>query len=346
MLLLIVNGPRVLHLVLTPLVELALLRARVRGRVRALAAADVARSAAPARDAGPDLAGDSDPGDHLLLPAVHDELSVGVRVHARAVRTVSPRSSRAMRPRRGGGSRRHARARLVRGHGQRAHGPDRDGRDARASACGRGARAGCARGWSRARVGLYIGYPMLFFAPGQALRYAGMATEELAGAPAARARPRRQRGDRARLPRRGADRDRSSWSSRCSSPRAVARAAALPRARLLAIVALIASGGAMVVTLFASPTVGERLFFAPAVLFVGALVARRRMAVRGARAAPVPRRRVRRRVRVSRVSIRHGLRRAHAENQQRLASSRARSPTPSRPCRRTGLETHALVVGR
>src|SRR5215467_5379284 len=26
-------------------------------------------------------------------------------------------------------------------------------------------------------LGLYIGYPMLFFAPGQALRYAGMATK-------------------------------------------------------------------------------------------------------------------------------------------------------------------------
>jgi hypothetical protein len=44
------------------------------------------------------------------------------------------------------------------------------------------------------------------------------------------------------------------------------------RTRLWTMLALIVAGGAMVVTLFASPTVGERLFFAPAVLFVGGLM--------------------------------------------------------------------------
>jgi hypothetical protein len=129
------------------------------------------------------------------------------------------------------------------------------------------------RAWMIAgAIGLYIGYPMLFFAPGQAERYAGIATKN---------------SPIHLLLERGLD---GNWDIvldfigeaqiaidlvLVALLLAARRAKTLPelsRTKLLAIAALIATAGAIVVTLFASPTVGERLFFAPAVLFVGALV--------------------------------------------------------------------------
>src|ERR1044071_1367270 len=66
--------------------------ARVRDRLRALAAADAARRPAAARGAGADL--DRRPGarDGVLLSPVRDELPVGHRDHARAVRAVPLRA--------------------------------------------------------------------------------------------------------------------------------------------------------------------------------------------------------------------------------------------------------------
>jgi hypothetical protein len=123
-------------------------------------------------------------------------------------------------------------------------------------------------------VGLWIGYPMLFFAPGQALRYAGMATRNtpinllkergLDGCfeiilefineaqngiflflviVLVYVRAYRRRGEA--LP-------------------------ALPHTTVLTIAIFILAAGSILVTLFASPTATERLFFAPALLVVAA----------------------------------------------------------------------------
>ncbi len=138
-------------------------------------------------------------------------------------------------------------------------------------------RRGRLRIWMVAgMLGLFIGYPMLFFAPGQAVRYAGMATQQT---------------PLYLLGKRGLDGnfeillDFVSESALAISivvvavlvmtERARARAeqvAPLSRQHLTALVLLIMAAGSMIVTLFASPTVGERLFFAPAILFVGALL--------------------------------------------------------------------------
>ena len=55
---------------------------------------EAARPRAADVDPGDDLARDPDPRDHVLLPAVRDELPVGVHDDARAVRAVSARAGR------------------------------------------------------------------------------------------------------------------------------------------------------------------------------------------------------------------------------------------------------------
>ncbi|MDQ3336690.1 MAG: DUF6056 family protein [Myxococcota bacterium] len=123
-------------------------------------------------------------------------------------------------------------------------------------------------------VGLWIGYPMLFFAPGQALRYAGMGTRNTP------VRLLQERGLNGcfeiilefinesqngiilfllivlvyvrSFRRRGED------------------VPALPRTTVLTVAIFIIAAGSILVTLFASPTATERLFFAPALLLVAA----------------------------------------------------------------------------
>lgn len=125
-------------------------------------------------------------------------------------------------------------------------------------------------------LGLFIGYPMLFFAPGQALRYAGMATRNT---------------PMFLIALRGPDGlyeiilefvaeaqlaiDLVVIAALVAYRQARARGEALAgwtRVHLLIVVGLVFAAGGMVATQFASPTVGERLFFAPAVLFIGALL--------------------------------------------------------------------------
>ena len=132
------------------------------------------------------------------------------------------------------------------------------------------------RAWMIAgAIGLFIGYPMLFFAPGQAQRYGGVAA---------------QAGPLALIVQRGFDGNFEIildfiGEAQLAIDLLVAALLAmalprwrrgegmpeLPRAATLAIAALIVAAGAMVATQFASPVVGERLFFAPGALFVGAL---------------------------------------------------------------------------
>ena len=121
-------------------------------------------------------------------------------------------------------------------------------------------------------IGLFIGYPMLFFAPGQKLRYAGMATHNtpvnvlkdrgldgcfeillefineaqngiilMVVVALIYVRAYRRRGE--------------------SVP-------ALPRLQVLTSAILVIAAGSIIVTLFASPTATERLFHAPAMLLV------------------------------------------------------------------------------
>lgn len=138
-------------------------------------------------------------------------------------------------------------------------------------------RRGRLRLWMIAgAIGLYIGYPMLFFAPGQAVRYAGIATQQT---PLYLLRTRGLDGNFEIVLDFVAEAqiaiDLIVLGALVAFYRARARGeglAELPRVQLAAVVALIVAAGGMVVTLFASPTVGERLFFAPAVLFVGALL--------------------------------------------------------------------------
>ena len=125
-------------------------------------------------------------------------------------------------------------------------------------------------------LGLYIGYPMLFFAPGQALRYAGIATRNT---PLYLLRTRGISGTfeitlefiaEAQIAI-----DFVLVALLVAYRRARTRGdslVALSKVQVLTVLALIVSAGGMVATLFASPTVGERLFFAPAILFVGALL--------------------------------------------------------------------------
>jgi hypothetical protein len=132
-------------------------------------------------------------------------------------------------------------------------------------------RKGRLRAWMIAgALGIYIGYPMLFFAPGQALRYAGMATKN---SPWHLLVSRGITGTWAIL----ADFIAESQVTITVAVIVVLFAArrgklpALSNATLATILGLAAGAIGIVGTLFASPTVGERLFFAPAVLLVCAV---------------------------------------------------------------------------
>jgi hypothetical protein len=126
-----------------------------------------------------------------------------------------------------------------------------------------------------ALVGLYIGYPMLFFAPGQSLRYGGVATKE---SPLALIAQRGITGNwqiildfvgEAQL---AIDLVVVALLVYVIAIRKRGEAiGALGRSRTFTIAGLICVAGAIIVTMFASPVVGERLFFAPGLLFVGAL---------------------------------------------------------------------------
>jgi hypothetical protein len=124
-------------------------------------------------------------------------------------------------------------------------------------------------------VGLYIGYPMLFLAPGQTVRYAGLATRNT---------PTRLLADRGfdgcfdiLLDFVGESRVGilvfvvaglmylNTIRKRGDKP------AALSRASVLTATVLVLASGMIIVTLFASPTASERLFYASGVLLVAAL---------------------------------------------------------------------------
>jgi len=132
------------------------------------------------------------------------------------------------------------------------------------------------RAWMLAGgLGLYIGYPMLFFAPGQKLRYAGMATHNT---------PINV------LKERGLDGCFEILLEFVAEAqngiilflvfvlvylrlfrRRGETVPPLPRTTVIAAALMIIGAGAIIVTLFASPTATERLFFAPALLLVIAL---------------------------------------------------------------------------
>lgn len=123
-------------------------------------------------------------------------------------------------------------------------------------------------------LGLWIGYPMLFFAPGQALRYAGMATHNT---------PLNLLKDR------GLDgcfeiileflNEAQNGTILFlvfvlyfvrSYRRRGEEVPGLPRTAVLTVAIFVVAAGSILVTLFASPTATERLFFAPALLLVAA----------------------------------------------------------------------------
>lgn len=139
-------------------------------------------------------------------------------------------------------------------------------------------KAGRLRAWMLAgAAGLYIGYPMLFFAPGQALRYAGMATRNT---PLNLLAERGLAGcltivvDFIGEVQLGIDLVLLViLITLIAARRRGVRAPALDRATVLTAIGLVLAAGSIVATQFASPTVGERLFFAPGVLLtVGAAV--------------------------------------------------------------------------
>jgi uncharacterized protein DUF6056 len=132
------------------------------------------------------------------------------------------------------------------------------------------------RAWMLAgAAGLYIGYPMLFFAPGQTLRYAGLAT---------RYTPLRLIAERGFSGCGAIVLDFLAESQVGVVLFVVAtllyiralrrRGAAIPplaKSELFAGVGMLAGAFMIVATLFASPTASERLFFAPGILLVAAL---------------------------------------------------------------------------
>ena len=119
-------------------------------------------------------------------------------------------------------------------------------------------------------LGLFIGYPMLFLAPGQTQRYAGMATKS---SPLKVLRERGVSGNGQIVL------DFIGEAQLAIDLVILGVLVAVKRKRLgrfaqahyLAVVGLIVAAGGIVCTQFASPTVGERLFLAPAVLFAAAL---------------------------------------------------------------------------
>ncbi|HLL20524.1 MAG TPA: DUF6056 family protein [Kofleriaceae bacterium] len=129
------------------------------------------------------------------------------------------------------------------------------------------------RAWMVAgALGLYIGYPMLFFAPGQALRYAGMATRNT---PVNVLRERGLDGCFEILLEFIAEAQNGiivflvivllyiGVFRRRGEP-----VPAVPRVTILTAALFMIAAGSIIVTLFASPTATERLFFAPALLLV------------------------------------------------------------------------------
>jgi len=138
-------------------------------------------------------------------------------------------------------------------------------------------------------LGLYVGYPMLFFAPGQALRYAGMATRNT---PLNLLKERGLDGSFEILLEFVAEAQLGILLFLVATllyVRAIrARGEAvpsLPRASVLAAAIFMLAAGSIVVTLFASPTASERLFFAPGLLLVAAfaVLAQQLIAERAAR---------------------------------------------------------------
>ncbi|HET9625499.1 MAG TPA: DUF6056 family protein [Kofleriaceae bacterium] len=129
------------------------------------------------------------------------------------------------------------------------------------------------RAWMLAGlVGLYVGYPMLFFAPGQALRYAGIATRNT---PVRMLKDRGFTGcldivlDFVGESQIGLDVFAGIVVLYLIAVRRRGAALVRPaRATVAAVIGLVLAAGLIVATQFASPTVGERLFFAPAVLVV------------------------------------------------------------------------------
>ena len=129
--------------------------------------------------------------------------------------------------------------------------------------------------WAAA-IGLFIGYPMLYFAPGQALRYGGLATKS---SPLALIAERGFDGNFEILLSFVAESQFAIVLMLLGLVIAARRArnqhAALPtmgRARVLTLCAFLIAAFMMVATMFASPVVGERLFFAPTVLVVAGLL--------------------------------------------------------------------------
>jgi hypothetical protein len=131
------------------------------------------------------------------------------------------------------------------------------------------------RAWMLAgMVGLYIGYPMLFFAPGQAVRYGGLATRDT---PAKLLADRGVTGCLAIL----LDFIYESRLAILLFVAAVAcyrltiyargdRLVAPPRRAVIEAAVLAAASAAIVLTLFASPTATDRVFYASGVLLVAA----------------------------------------------------------------------------
>lgn len=136
-------------------------------------------------------------------------------------------------------------------------------------------RNGRLRAWLVAgAAGLYVGYPMLFFAPGQALRYAGMATRNT---PLTLLRDRGISGcfdivlEFLGEAQHGIDIVLLAiLVYLISMRRRGERPCPPPRTALITAAGLVLAAGSIVVTQFASPTEGERLFFASAVLVVAA----------------------------------------------------------------------------
>ncbi|HEY5924722.1 MAG TPA: DUF6056 family protein [Kofleriaceae bacterium] len=131
------------------------------------------------------------------------------------------------------------------------------------------------RAWMVAgMVGLYVGYPMLFFAPGQAVRYGGVATRDT---------PTKLLADRGLSGCLGILRD-FTFEARLAIVLFVAAVVSYlvtlyvrrhrfvppPRRIVFEAGLLAAASGAIVVTLFMSPTVSDRVFYASGVLLVAA----------------------------------------------------------------------------
>jgi hypothetical protein len=117
-------------------------------------------------------------------------------------------------------------------------------------------------------IGLYIGYPMLFFAPGQSARYSGLAT---------RATPTKLLSERGITGCLAIVLD-FLWESRlglllfaAAAARYALVAKRLPAASHRTAAILGAASIAIVVTLFVSPTTTDRVFYASGVLLVAAL---------------------------------------------------------------------------